>query len=349
MRRRHRGILAVLSVVVLAMIVSLIAWRLWAGHLPDPQQADTQGLMRWLVLAELADEPWDRQLVLVDRLEEELNKGGDLTGDAGSLSKQYQDRLQRNTQLLKRVWFQSRVDRYGSCSEAERFDFLTAQIQTVMVWSKFDIPTNNVVRQVDPIDHQHASTMRFFSDVERWIAEADENHAVRYRQAVRDGLTCWLATRDLAEEPMPTRRELARRIENELENGLQLNQVSGDLNQQRQQILQANGLLLLEAWLHNEAEQYAALPANQRTAFVDAQLDRVSQWHLVDFLNGPSGDGSPSDSQDGVAALMVVVDGWIERAEPDLQPQLGNLVRHIQQRVLWRSFQGLWQWGPPDG
>jgi hypothetical protein len=343
MRRRHRGILAVLSVVGLAVIVSLVGWRLWAGYLPDPQQADVGGLMRWLVLAELTDEPWDRQIVFVDRLEQELSKGGHLTGNAESLSQQSLDRLQRNAQLLKRVWFQSRVDRYASCPEAERFDFLTSQIKTVMVWSQFDIPTNGAVRQVDPIDGQDTATMRFFSDIERWISEADEDHAVRMRQAVRDGLTCWLATSDLAEEPMPTRRELARRIESELENGLQLNQVVGDLDQQRQQTLQANGLLLLEAWLHNGAEQYAALPTDQRTAYVDTQLERVNRWHLIDFLNSQGSDGSPAGSQNGAAALMVVVDGWIERAEPDLQPQLGNLVRHIQQRVLWQSLRGLWQ------
>ena len=56
MRRKHRGILAVLSVAALAITGLLVGWRLWASYLPDPRQADTQGLLRWLVLAELAEE-----------------------------------------------------------------------------------------------------------------------------------------------------------------------------------------------------------------------------------------------------------------------------------------------------
>jgi hypothetical protein len=343
MRRKHRGVFAVLSVVALALIVSLTAWRLWAGYLPDPQHADVPGLMRWLVLAELADEPTDRQVVFVDRLEEELTKGIDLSGDVGALSQQCRDRLLRNTELLKKVWFHSRVDRYTSCPEPDQFDFLTAQMRTVTVWSDLAIPNDDVALPADPLEHRHAATMRFFADIERWIAEADDDRGARMRRAVRDGLTCWLATRDLAGEPMSTRREIARRIESELDTGLQLDQVSGGLNVERQQLLQSNGLLLLEAWLHDKAEQYAALPSDQRTAYVDAQLDRVGQWHLLDFLDGQIEGTSRQGSPGGVTGLMLVVDGWIAHADPDQQPQLRNLVRHIQQRVLWRTLQGLWQ------
>ena len=110
------------------------------------------------------------------------------------------------------------------------------------------------------------------------------------------------------------------------------------------EILRANGLLLLEAWLHSEAEHYAGLPSDERAPYIDTRLDRITDWGLVGFFDRPAGGNAPTTAPgNGTVALMAMVGQWIDRADPEVQPQLRQFVGHVQQRVLWRSLQGLWQ------
>ena len=343
MRHRHRGVFAIVSVVVLTLAVSLIGWRSWSIYLPDPTQAEGPALLRWLVLKELADQPRPRQVVVVDRLARELRQGVSSGDDVASLSDSQRERLLRNLQLSKRIWFETRVDRYASCPPAERWDFVHVQVETVLRWAEFSVSdlTTELPTHADSAELRHAATMQFFGELERWIAEAESDRAVSMRRAVQAGLTCWLATHDLAVEPPETRGELAHRIVAQLDAGLELSQVAGDLEGDRREMLEANGLLLLEAWLNEEAVKYASLPTDQRTAYVDARLDQVEQWGLMQFFSDsdlPSGSG---ERQSGLVALMTQVNTWIARAEPDRQPQLRALMAHLQQRILWRSFHAL--------
>ncbi len=346
MRHRHRGVFAIVSVVVLVIVVSLIGWRTWAMYLPDPAHADGPALMRWLVLKEMADEPWRQQVVVVDRLAEALHEGISSSTDAASLSEPRRERLLRNLELSKRIWFETCVDRYDCCPAAERWDFVDVQVETVLLWANLSVSGTAADQTADTQTGEtarprHAATLRFFNELEGWIAEAKPERAAVMRRAVQAGLTCWLATRDLAVQPLATRGEIARRIVAQLDSGLQLNQVAGDLNDTRQETLKANGLLLMEVWLHGEAEQYASLPADERTSYVDARLDQIERWGLIEFLSTPDGQRVPGDDGAGVVALMTQVNTWIARAEPDRQPQLRALVGHLQQRILWRSFQSL--------
>jgi hypothetical protein len=339
MRHRHRGVFAVFSLLALAAVSGVLAWRFWAYHLPDPQRADREGLLRWLVFRDLADEPWGRQLVMVDRLTDEMRAGVDFGGEARSLSESRQERLRRNIEQLKFVWFQSRIDGYAKCRAEQRFPYLQEQLAVVLAWSDVDLQFPDAAITTDSDSQRYAFTMQFFADIERWTAAAAAERAARMRSAVQDGLLCWLATRSLADEPRGTRRELARRIVEELNAGLTLSRLDDGLSVEQRATLKSNGLLLLEAWLHVEAERFADLPAAHRTAYLDARLDDVADWELVDWFADGSGGVPAVNSTAGLVGLMTQVDQWIERAEPEHRPRLRTLVQQLQQRMVWRGLQ----------
>jgi hypothetical protein len=71
-----------LPAVILSTIglCAVLAWRSWAFSLPAPERADRDGLFRWLVLRDVPQEPWSTQLALVDRLEQEVERGVDVQG-----------------------------------------------------------------------------------------------------------------------------------------------------------------------------------------------------------------------------------------------------------------------------
>jgi hypothetical protein len=329
--------------VVLAVAVSTIGWHAWSIYLPDPVRADGAALLRWLVLQELADQPRQRQILIVDRLAEQLNQGLPAAGNTARLSLSQRQRLARNLTASKRIWFETRVDRYAAIPAAEQWEFVNAQVATVLRWADLSAPAAaaEIPAGADECETRHDATMQFFDELERWVAEADSDRAARMRQAVQAGLTCWLATRDLAVEPLATRREIARRIVAELESGLELEQAASDLTDEHRDILRANGLLLMEAWLSDEAARYAELPADERTDYVDARLDQVEGWGLFQFLSGPAGPPASGGEQSAPVSLMTQVNVWIDRAEPARQPHLRALVADLQRRLLWRSLQAL--------
>jgi hypothetical protein len=268
-------------------------------------------------------------------------KAGIETDAASSLSSEYQRRLARNVAILKETWFQSRVDGYFLLPPTERFDYLDQQVETVMIWSTVDVACDAVDTSLTAEQQRHEFSMLFFADVERWIAEAEASCAERMTRAVRDGLTCWLATRDLSEEPMATRQTLAERIVDDLNSGLHLDRLIQDLAPQQKARLSANSHLLLEAWLHRESETFAALPSDQRAAYVDVRIDEFSHWGFLESMAGDVEESLPEGS--GLTQLLLEVETWIQRAPPEKQADLRALVHAIQQRFLWQSLQGLWR------
>ena len=342
MKRLHWALLPVVLILVVGTCAAL-AWKSWALSLPAPQQSDRDQLLRWLVLREIADQPWDVQVALVDRLEEELAKGLDARSQGETLDDQYARQLASNVKRLKEVWFLSRVEHYSSCALDRRGEFLKHQLAVIASWSQLDVPTaRNGSHEKEEDDH-HQTTSRLFADIERWMAQAGPAMSERMSQAVRDGTIIWLSTRSLADEPMTTRRDLAQRIASELDRGLSVADVGSQVGLEGQKVLQENSLLLLEVWLLDQAETLDALPPDEHVTYVDEQLDRILAWGILDWIaaTAPAGSASSSGTFAGPLAFLTAANQWVQRAPLDQQPQLRRLLQLTQQRLFLRSLSGL--------
>ncbi len=328
---RHRGIWLVSAVVVVAAIALVLALVYsYFIRLPHPSQANRQQLLRWLVERDLAQEPDDIQVALVDRLEEELAAGLEVSGQTGSLTADQRTRIQDNLRHLKRAWFRSRVERYQACQPTERMPFLEKQIAAVAQWAEIEASINT-----DGSGQNNASISAFFEDIDRWMEEEQGDRQQRMYSAVSDAVVAWLATRDLSEQSMETRRDLALRIAESLDYGRKADEVVGDLSESQQAQLLSNGELLVEAWLLDRANHFAKLPAEDRKEFVSAQIENVVKWNILEFF-APS-DGSPASAMAGMGKFVLLTQTWVARAPDDMKPHLRELLASVMQAFLARS------------
>lgn len=336
---RRSGAVILCLLLVGGAVTAGLAWYLLVVRLPDPRTANRAGLGRWLVLRDLSAEPRDVQLALVDRLQGELMAG--FAGDGGvPLSPAYRRQLAENAEFLQHVWFEHRSQQYAKCGPDEQMPFLERQIDAIASWSALPISTDDDAAGSDAAPGDPA--VQFFTKLEGWIDEAAGETRTQMITAVQDGVVCWLATRDLGEQPRSVRLELALRIVRQLNAGMRLDEILIDLTPPQREKLFANGELLLEAWLHDQARVYAELPAEQRMAYLDARLEEVYKWGVLEVL-APASDStggktaSPAITQmAGLLRLVTLTGQWIERADPEERPRLERLVADVKAQ-LWRQ------------
>lgn len=339
---RRTGAVILGLVVSTAIVAAGLGWYLLAAQLPDPRIANRAGLCRWLVLRDLSAEPRDVQRAIVDRLQTELKSG--LAADSGSglLTPANRRQLQGNAEFLQQVWFEYRVEQYASCRRDEQMPFLEEQIDTIANWSAIQLPDAD--SDTAGVSSAGDSAVQFFGKIEGWIERATGDNQSQMITAVQDGVVCWLATRDLADQPSLVRLELALRIVRELNAGMRLDEILLDLTPPQREKLFANGELLLEAWLHDQAQGFAKLPESERTAYLDARLDEVFKWGVFEVL-APAKDGADDSAPTitttraaGLVQFSKLVDEWIERSDPSDRPDLVRLVASLQRQLLWRQL-----------
>ena len=327
---RRLIVTGVIAVALAGGGIAIYAVQATWFSLPDPRTADREGLFRWLVLRDLEQEPLETQHLLVDRLQEELLRGIDGGEDAGQLSEGYREQLVRNVEHLKRVWFNLRADQYAELPDEKKTPFLERQIEVVACWSQLDL---------GGAGESNAAATGFFDQLEIWIIEADGERKARMIAGVTDGVVCWLARYDLAEQTAELRADLARRIARELDYGLRLDGVGEGMTPAQRTMLIANGELLVEAWLHEQAIAHETLDANEQAAFVDGLIDRFMGWQIGDALVENSGE-----VQGQTAVLMrlsTLAETFIDRADDDARPRLRGLISHVKRRLLWRQLNKL--------
>lgn len=329
---QHRGFLSIAAAIILTGVTAAGAGVYWLRQKPDPQTAQRDQLLRYLVWNDVERESQDMQLALVDRFEREI-RAGLPTGQAAGLSERYARRLAHNVNVLKRQWFRSRVGQYAATSAEEQATLMDRQIELVMAWSRVQASFNDG-------DTPSGSTTAFFQEIEHWMAEEDDTRLRdQMHAAIRDGILRWLATRDLHDQPQPVRRELAVRIADSLNNGFDI-RTAGQANDDGD-LLRANAELLMEAWMHDRAEQFAQLPPADRTAFVDDQIANVSQWGLLEWMSAGGDSAAASGSMAAMIDLQKRVQKWIDRADGPNQEQLRQLMNAVQARIIARSLQQL--------
>lgn len=310
---------------LLAML--FIGWNLL--HLPHPEHSSSSQLMRWLVQRDLADQPEEIQLSIVNRIVEEtdIDENSMLPeGDAPRLSPSQSDRLAKNTELLKRVWFFDRARRYESLSEDRQFSFLERQITVIErlllltarygEWFGWGVsPDDSWIDQIDT-----------------WFAHASPGEQPMVSRVLRDGLICWLATRDLADKSMLMRRTLARRIASELENGSGLSRSLPWLDQPQQKRLFSNSELLFEAWIYWQLEEFVTLNAEDRERFVTTRVDQVRRWGILPLLGHSTSDGQWGELA-GAMRLSSLFEEWIQRANEPRKSQLEDLHEAVMDEI----------------
>jgi hypothetical protein len=334
--RRHRGILTTVVLAALAVpALAAVGYYYWLNDLPHPSSANRGELMRWLVLREVADQPKELQVALVDRLQEELLDGLAAESGSGGLDPSYRRQLDRNLETLKRVWFVARVKQYANVEPSHRNAFLEQQIAVIDAWSSLAGDASN---GKDDGAAGTSGASSFFDKIEDWIAAANGEQRKQMIRGVQDGLVCWLATRDLAEQTMALRRDLAVRIARELDCGVEVGGGEG-MQIGRRQRLMANGMLLLEAWLHEQAARYARLEGDQRREFLDRQIDRLIRWDLPSLTDSSENDEQPSAAA-SFLKLSQQVDEWIKRADVSRREQLRKLADDFRRRFFYRSLTG---------
>jgi hypothetical protein len=117
---KRRGLFIFLTLAAVAMASIAVAVAAYIQRLPEPEQADRQGLFRWLVQTHLRDEPQDVQLRLLKRVEQELAGGIDLRQCLTQIDSAQRARLLENVDRLAECWFLREADRYFAESATGR-------------------------------------------------------------------------------------------------------------------------------------------------------------------------------------------------------------------------------------
>jgi hypothetical protein len=129
----RRGILAIVALLG-CVAVAIGAVPFLYPSLPDPEKADQQQLLHWLVLRDLGQESPARQLTLALRLESEFGEGVDWSKFKGKLSLEQIDRLIANIPHVLRPWILEKSVIYEKSPDDRRLASLDQVIATLEVW-----------------------------------------------------------------------------------------------------------------------------------------------------------------------------------------------------------------------
>ncbi len=338
--KKARGILKILPFLAAAVAVTGAVVFLMVRRLPDPRTASGRGLGQWLVQRDLAGESDTTQRSLVDRLETALNDPGEWAvlraapGSAG-LSDSQRERLHKNVQLLKRVWFFSRVDALLQSPVADRDAFLDRQLASVAQLSSWD----ETLGQQAAGGRAPAAAdggLGLVQDLDGWMAETSGQRRQEVEHAVSLGVARWLMTGDLSRESVALRSELARRIALWLDARPPRTEVLSDCSPAEKDCLRTNARLLMEAWFCACANHYAELTgAAERAGYVVGQIERLEQWDITAVVAD-----EPQLSQAAATREIVeMVKEWIDRAPDQQQPALRQFFLAVQQQYFLRMLQ----------
>jgi hypothetical protein len=161
--------------------------------------------------------------------------------------------------------------------------------------------------------------------------------------ADRDGLFRWLITRDLSQESPETQLTLARRLEEECRDGLDCRSAAASLTDEQRTRLWSNVLVLLKPWFLEKVEQYSALAAAERQAYVDEFLASVASWQGVEAFCPPQEKASAESGKSGglIGILLGSVKQWEAAAASPQKEQMTEFLTAVKGRYLQRSLERL--------
>lgn len=160
------------------------------------------------------------------------------------------------------------------------------------------------------------------------------------------GLIRWMVLRDFKQESPEVRRKLLVRVQQVLIGKPRTSDKTIDeqLDPKYRPQFWSNVDMLLAEWFYQQAEIYAATPADKRTAQLDQILDSAKT--LGDFKPSTSAGTTAQPkpkSPDPLAAateFMQKIQTWIAAAPPEKQPALRHFAAALQARMAARTLQG---------
>ena len=152
----------------------------------------------------------------------------------------------------------------------------------------------------------------------------------------------WLVTRELRNESRQTQLKLLRRLEVELRTGVSnVDEVKENLDPAREAQLRRNLELLGSLWFRQQAATFAALPNEERNAFIDERLLQLQDLATIyqTLAGGQSGQTSAKGGDAGsLFRALALVNKWIEGAAPQEQKQMHAFIGAVQARFVSRRF-----------
>lgn len=333
-RRIFIGTLLVLGFIGTSL--GVVYWRF--TNLPHPNESSHNQLMYWVVLKDLSQYDHDTQLALVNRFAGEANEIFKNNNAAkAQLSDAQSQRLLNNIELLKQVWFEDRIAQYCEIGNIENCEvYLAKQITLLDDFGNIAFENAKVLYPDKDAENLTTISDELLADIDKWLTETPPEKKDQTLQAVREATVFWLATQDLAVQLMDARKELAVRVIAELENGMNLKSTTSIVSKDRAKRLHENALLLMEAWVHLLASEYAELPKEKRADFVDQKIAAVQQWKLLEFLATDS--AAPASPLAGINQFNQIVTEWTERADDLMRPKLKKLHSAFQRRIFMSLF-----------
>lgn len=138
-----------------------------------------------------------------------------------------------------------------------------------------------------------------------WMLLRDPDPATASRQT----LLRWLVLSDIARQPRARQLALVDRLETELQAGFDVSQAD-QLSDQRRTLLQENITTLKRLWFVERVEQYSALSAAEKSAFMDERVNTVLAWTAMEDALQAGGDGGLA-----AAAFFDEIQAWVDAEE----------------------------------
>jgi len=193
MHRSSRLFLAGLALVIALVAISAVgaAYLYYPWSLPDPAEADQEGLFRWLVTRDLGTEPAEIRHKLARRLDEECGEGVDWRELDERLTPEYRRRLWNNIPWLLEPWFMDKVAEYHREPEAGRVAYVDRVLDAMSAWHGLD-----AIRPVGD-DGSPSKTLlaTLLGSIEGWKADAEPKRREQVDAFLAALQTRWLVRR----------------------------------------------------------------------------------------------------------------------------------------------------------
>jgi hypothetical protein len=331
------------AVLLIAAISGYLAWDRFY-RLPDPATANREGVVRWIVLADLDRQPDAVCEQLVERFESLFGDDGDgqnsnpdgiadFTVGAKRLTAAQLALVQRNVEHLKQIWFYAKANAYADLTAAAQPAFLDRQIKAVFRWAALDQQLEQSAGRAHDLGDALAE---FFVAIDGWKRNADAALHERINHVVGDGLVRWLATYDLAQQTLDVRRRVAVGLEAQLGDRLHFTGITKGMPAAEAAQFNANVELLAQAWFYDKAGEYAAIAPTTRPAFLKRQTGVVLKL----------AEGWQSTRGSSLGEVAALVKRWIAQAPTDLRPKAKSFADALQGAVLARYLQGPTSFSP---
>lgn len=330
---KKRVYITAVTLLIASGVFTFGQWRWLVGAYPSVAATETDELGYWLALVDLETQPESLRRDLVDRFQSELNQGwSPLTThqeDENVNLGAYQNIVAHNVEMLTREWFYYRCEQYTQvAADQNRLGFIGPQVDTVLLWA-------DVYSQVSYPGQAASEENAFdlFDKLDSWILEAESDRHAGLNLGIHHSVLYWLGINRVDSLSLGTRRKLAERIAAALGGGASESARSLELTGVQLEQLQENAFTLIEAWLLNRSLEFADLSAGQREAYLDRQLETVTQWQLEKLLTGGASDlGATNHGQ--LLKLMSQLAIWADRAPQQHREAYRLLTRELQQYAL---------------